>query len=83
MYVGHGHYRLKLKNSGFKLIRQNSGPNPFHTTEQGNHSVNFAFVVLENVAKLKTGFKTNFHLMKGENSIISYCIVLMFKSAKV
>ena len=31
----------------------------------------------------ETDFKTNFLLMKGENFITSYCIVLTFKSAKI
>ena len=59
-----------------------SGLNTFHTTERGPCSTNSAFVVLEN-SQTETGFKTNFLPMKGENSITAYCIVLMFKQAKI
>ena len=34
-------------------------------------------------SQTETSFKTNFLLMKGENSITSYCIVLMFKLAEI
>ena len=51
--------------------------------ERGPRSMNSTFVVLENTAKTETGFKTNFLLMKNENSITSYCVVLMFKSSKI
>ena len=34
-------------------------------------------------SQTKTSFETNFLPMKGENSITSYCIVLMFKLAKI
>ena len=51
--------------------------------ERGPHSTNSTVVVLENTAKTETGFKTNFLLMKNENSITSYYVVLMVKSAKI
>ena len=50
-------------------------------TEQGPHPTHSTFVVLEN--KTETSFKMNFLPMKGENPITSYCVVLMFKSAKM
>ena len=34
-------------------------------------------------SQIETSFKTNFLSMKGENSITSYCIVLMYKLAKI
>ena len=34
-------------------------------------------------SRTETSFKMNFHQMKGETSITSFCIVLMFKSAKI
>ena len=40
--------------------------------------MNSTFVVLEN-----SQLKINFLLMKGENFITSYCIVLSFKLAKI
>ena len=50
--------------------------------ERGRRSVNSAFVVLKKHSQTETGFKTNFLLMKEENSITSYCVVLMFKLQK-
>ena len=51
--------------------------------ERGHHSTNSTVVVLEN-SQTETGFvKTNFLLMKGDNSIISFCLVLTFKSAEI
>ena len=40
------------------------------------------FCCLGKHSETETSFKTNFRLMKGENSVTSYCIVLMFKLAK-
>ena len=41
----------------------------------------FFFLAKHNQAE--TGFKKNCCLMKGENSITSFCVGLMFKSAKI
>ena len=43
----------------------------------------FCFCCLEKHSQTETGFKTNFLPMKGENSISSYCIVLMFRLVKI
>ena len=41
------------------------------------------FCCLGKHSQTETGFKTNVVVMKGENSITSYCIVLTFKMVKV
>ena len=41
------------------------------------------FCCLGKHSQTETGFKTNFLPMKGENSITSYCIALIFKLAKI
>ena len=51
--------------------------------ERGPHSGNSTFGVLEKHSHTETTFKMNGLLIKGENSNTSYCIVLMFKSAKM
>ena len=51
--------------------------------ERDPHSANSIFIVLEKHSQTETGFKMNFLPMKGENSITFYCVVLMFKLAKM
>ena len=41
------------------------------------------FCCLGKLSQAETSFKMNSHLMKGESSITSYCIVLTFKSVKI
>ena len=41
------------------------------------------FCCLGKHSQTETGFKTNFLPMKGENSIISCCVVLTFQSAEI
>ena len=51
-----------------------------HGTRASFHD--FYFCCLGKYSKTETGFETNFLPVKGENSIISYCSVLTFISAK-
>ena len=57
--------------------------NTFSTTEWGPCPPNSTFVVLKNTAQTERSFKTNYLLMKGENSITHCCIVLTYKSVKI
>ena len=54
-------------------------------TEWGPHSATreLYFCCLGKHSQTETGFETNFLPTKGENLITSYCIVLMFRSAKI
>ena len=76
-----GYMALHIPYSGTRplfLVVKHTRP-----MERGPCSTNSTLVVFENTAKLKPNFKMNFLPMKGESSITSCCIVLMFKSAKI